>query len=123
LPRVWHDAKRELALWTGVLAGPVVFLALLETNYVLAYVACERRQTWFLHVAVVGAILLVAAAGWAAWRAAPAADDQRRSGAVTPETTESRSRWMSLAAVASCAWFILVILAIEIPILVHQVCD
>ncbi len=63
--RAWHDPRRERALWTGVLAGPIVFLVLLQTNYVLAYVACETRQTWFLHLATAAAVLLVAAAAQA----------------------------------------------------------
>ena len=42
---------RITALWIGVLAGPVAWSALLETNYILSYVACEQRQTWMLHLA------------------------------------------------------------------------
>jgi hypothetical protein len=119
----WHEPRRIAALWTGLLAGPVVWFALLETNYVLSYVACETRHTWMLHVATAVAVLLVAGAGWLAWGAGPAEDDQRRSPPVTRATSESRARWMSLAGVAVSGWFILVILAMEIPILVLRTCD
>jgi hypothetical protein len=110
-------------LWAGLLAGPVVWATLLETNYVLAYVSCEARHDWYLHAAVVVAVLIVALAGWLAWRSGPAEDDQRRSHPVTSATTESRSRWMSMAGVMLSAWFILVMLAMEIPILVLRTCQ
>jgi hypothetical protein len=121
--RAWHDRRRELALWTGILAGPIVFLFLLEANYVLAYVACETRQKWFLHLTTAVALGVVAGAGWVAWRNGPPDDSQRRSYARTPETTETRARWMAIAAIASCGFFLIVILATEIPVLVHNVCD
>ncbi len=96
---------------------------LLEANYVLAYVACETRQKWFLHLTMLIALAAVAGAGWMAWRHGPPQDTQARSYAHTPETTETRARWMAIAAVASCGFFIIVILATEIPVLVHNVCD
>ena len=119
----WHEPRRWAALWTGVLTGPVVFLALLQTNYVMSYVACEVRTRWFLHLATLVALLLVGGAGWLAWTNGPAVPDERRSDAITPETTESRARWMSMAGVMLCAWFMLVILATEIPILVLKQCQ
>ena len=119
----WHDTRRTAALWAGVLAGPIVWAALLETNYVLAYVSCESRHTWFLHVAVLTAVALVGFAGWLAWRSGPAEDDHRRSHPVTAATAESRSRWMSIAGVMLSAWFLLVMLAMEIPILVLKTCQ
>jgi hypothetical protein len=101
----------------------VVCLTSIEVNYVLAYVACERGQTWFLHLATAVAVVLVGLAGWGAWRHGPAADDERRSPPVARATTESRSRWMSIAGVATSLWFILVILAMEIPIVLLRTCD
>jgi hypothetical protein len=111
------------ALLAGVLTGPVVWLTLLEVNYVLSYVACEQGHTWFLHAATLAAAAVVACAGWLAWRSGPAADDERRAAPVTRATSESRARWMSLAGVALSAWFVLVILAMEIPLSVLRACD
>ena len=64
-----HDRRRVLALWAGVLTGPLAMLTLLQVNYVLSYVACETRQTWFLHLGTVVAVALVGAAGAWAWQA------------------------------------------------------
>lgn len=119
----WHERRRIAALWAGVLAGPLVWLALLETNYVLSYVACETRQTWFLHAAVILSIGVVAAAGYIAWRYGPPEDTQDRTAPVTRSTSEIRSRWMALVGVGMSVWFMLVMAAMEIPIIGLKVCQ
>ena len=54
---------RQLAAsWTGLPAGPLAWAMLLETNYVLSYVACEQRHTWMLHVAAAIALMVVGSA-------------------------------------------------------------
>ena len=122
-PRAWHDVWRELALWTGVITGPLVFLMVLEVNYVLTYVACETRQTWFMHVAIAVGVAVVGASGWLAWRHGPAQSDRRPTPPTTPETTETRARWMSIAGVVTAAWFTLAILSFEIPVIVLGPCQ
>jgi hypothetical protein len=119
----WHDTRRAARLWVGLLAPPLVTMVLLESNYVLSYVSCEQRTKWFLHAAVLGALLLVAAAGWTAWTSGPAEADARQSPPATPDTTESRARWMSIAGVVLALWFMLVILAMDIPVLVLKTCQ
>ena len=122
LRHAWYEPRRAAALWIGILAGPVVWFSLLEANYVMSYVACEARQTWFLHAATFLSAALVAGAGWLSWRSGPAESDDRRSPPVTSATSESRARWMSIAGVVTSAWFILVILAMEIPLLLLGGC-
>ena len=119
-----HDWRRQLALWTGLLAGPLVWLALLETHYVLSYLSCEVRQTWFLHLATIVSLVLVVAAGVGGWRAAAG----NRQGAAArrdspdPAAAESRVAWMGYAGAAMSAWFVIVILAMEVPILILPPC-
>lgn len=114
-----------MALWFGLLTGPLVWLTLLQTNYILAYVACETGRTWFMHAVVAGAVLLVTAAGLAAWRTSdePLVSSESRSDPLTVETQRQRARWMRVAGVVFSAWFILVILAMEVPILVLRECQ
>ena len=122
---VSHERWRLLAVWAGLLTGPIVWLTLLETNYVLAYVACEMQQTWFIHLAIAVAVLIVAAAGYAAWGASfgsPAADETLTH-PLSDDTRRQRTRWMSLGGIAFSAWFILVILAMEVPVLVLRECQ
>jgi hypothetical protein len=120
-----REHRRNAALWIGALAGPLVWLSLLQTNYLLAYVACETGRTWFMHLAAALAVLLVAAAGLVAWRASdgPLMVDERLSGPLDPETHRQRSRWMRFAGVALSGWFIVVILATEIPLVVLRECQ
>ena len=120
-----HDRTRELALWTGVLAGPAVWLTLLEVNYALSYVACETRHTWFLHVATLVSVALVAAAGLWGWSAGRGPRDlpEPLTPPVSYETSDTRARWMGHASIASSVWFIIVILSMEIPVIVLRTCQ
>jgi hypothetical protein len=127
-PHAFPDAaarRRAVALWTGSLAGPVVWLVLLETNYVLSYVACETRQTWFLYVAVVAAVALVGGAGAWAWRAGagPLEDREPLTPPLSSETREVRVRWMARFAAATSIWFIIVILSMAVPVVVLKTCQ
>jgi hypothetical protein len=119
---VSRDARRSVALFAGLLGGPLVWFALLEVNYVLSYVACETRHTWFLHAATLASAVAVAAAGWTAWRSGPADATERPTDPLSSDTTESRARWMAIAGVALSVWFILVILTMEIPIVLLATC-
>jgi hypothetical protein len=124
-----HDSSdagaRTTALWIGVLAGPAAWFVLLETNYVLSYVACGQRQTWMLHLAAAVALMLVAGAAAAAWRAAPPPGGDGLGGAVSTDPARTRvirARFLAVAGLALCIWFAVVIVATEIPVLVLRPC-
>jgi hypothetical protein len=127
-PREWrepHDTKREFTLWFGVLAGPLVWLTLLETNYVLSYVSCELRQTWFLHVVAAVSLAIVAVAGVAAWRAGAREErlDEAPPGLGPAETSRARAVWMAYVGVATSVWFAIMILSMEVPVFVIPPCQ
>lgn len=125
LPRASSEpAPRLFALWAGLLAGPLTWAALLQTNYVLSYVACEQRQTWMLHLATAIALALVGGAAFTAWRAAPGLRPLTDEHVAEDPAGTSllRRRFMALAGLALCAWFAILILATEIPALVQQPC-
>ena len=88
-------------------------------------VACETRHTWFMHLATGIAVVLVAAAGFGAWRASDGSmmTEEEQSAPLSDETHRQRARWMAFGAVVFSGWFILVILAMEIPIIVLQECQ
>ena len=115
---------RIAAQWIGVLGGPLVWAALLETNYVLSYVACAQRHTWMLHLATGVALALVAAAAAVAWRAAPTLgyDKEREPSTDPAETSVIRARFMGLGGLILCAFFAIVIAATHIPVLVLEPC-
>lgn len=111
------------ALWAGVLTGPVVWAALLETNYVLSYVACEQRHAWMLYAATLVALALIALAAFAAWRAAPAAGALAQPSRDPARTGETRARFMAIGGLTLCAFFALVIIVTAIPAIVLQPCS
>lgn len=111
------------ALWAGVLTGPIAWAALLETNYVLSYVACEQRHTWMLFTATIVALALIGIAAFSAWRAAPPSGPLSRPSHEPERTGEVRARFMAIGGVALCAFFALVILATAIPAVVLQPCS
>jgi hypothetical protein len=105
-----------MASWLGLSAGPLAWAALLEVNYVLSYVACEQRQTWMLHLATMVALALVGGGALAAWSVArPLLGRMSTDG-------QDRARFMAIAALVLCAWFAVVIVAMEIPVLVVHPC-
>jgi quinol-cytochrome oxidoreductase complex cytochrome b subunit len=114
--------RRLAALWIGVLAGPVVWAALLETNYVLSYVACERRHTWMLFATTAAAVAVIALSAFGAWRAAPPAGEENAPSTDPIDTAVIRARFMVNGALALCGFFILVILATAIPAVVLHPC-
>jgi hypothetical protein len=61
-PRHEPSPVSDLALWTTVLAGPVVFLVNLQVNYTMVDWACNTGHDWALHVAHLAAVIVVAAA-------------------------------------------------------------
>lgn len=122
----WDDPARgrAFALWVGVLAGPLLFLTLLQVNYVLSYVACEMHRTWFLHVTTVVACLLTGLAGMRAWhsRARPELEDATEAATGMVYAPRSRVEWMAHLAVLSSAWFIIAMLAFLVPVVVLRPC-
>lgn len=120
-----HAWRRVLALWTGALAGPILMLTVLEVNYVMSYVACETKHTWFLHTVTVIAALLIAASGAWAWQAGrgPMAPAEVHSPPISPATCEGRTRWMAYFAVGASIWFIIVIVAMAVPVVVLETCQ
>lgn len=108
-----------LALWAGVLTAPVAFLVLLEVTYALASWACTRGGEWVLHLACAGA---AAAAVWAlahSWRSWSAAGRQWPD---TGADAATRSRLLALLGVAGSGYFLLVILAHWITVVVLSPC-
>jgi ABC-type enterochelin transport system permease subunit len=102
---------RLIVLWTGVLIGPLAWLGVLEANYVLSYVACDTQHRWYMHAVVALAVVLVAIAGSAAWR-------QSR----TVESAETTT-WLAIAGALMSAFFVIVILATDIPVLAFRPCQ
>lgn len=112
--------KRDFALWTGILAGPAVWLLSFEANFALAPWACEFKNKAALFVVAILALVLVACSGLLAWR------EWVALGKVQPDDAPGimgRSRVMALAGLFMSAMFFLVVLAQSVPNLVLGACE
>jgi hypothetical protein len=117
--------KQILSLWIGILAGPLLFLMLLQVNYVFSYMACETQRTWFLHLATIVAPVLTAGAGTIAWRARRPleSDAAELSAPGVIHAPSTRAYWMAAAAALSCVWFIIAMLAMIVPAAILRPCQ
>lgn len=106
--------------WTGVLAGPIAWAAMLGFNYSLTKWSCGHGASYVLQLIALAALLCAAAGALAAWRtltlvSVGATDDGGRG--------VDRSRFMGLLGLGSSALFGLLSIASSVPIwTLHGVC-
>lgn len=100
------------ALVALIVAAPVVWLMLLQTNYILSYAACADRTNAWLHkpnaVAMLAGGVLIAAS-WFMWA--------RSRGEGPPRG------FLALVGLGLSVLFFLILLASAVPPLIHQPCD
>ena len=109
-----------LALWAGVLAGPLAFLCQLQINYVLVPWACTTGHRFVLHLVSLFALLIVLSASFIAWRIRGRLRDvtDHQSGGPV-----ARSKFMAGLGLLTSALFLLLIIAQEIPNVVMNPCQ
>jgi hypothetical protein len=111
---------RDLALWTGLLAGPIVWLISFEANFALAPWACVTQGKAALYVVSILALLLSAGSGLLAWREW---DELGKESPGDGEGALPRSRVMAIGGVLLSVLFFLIILAQAIPEVMLQACN
>lgn len=114
-----HPPVSDLALWTTVLSGPVVFLLNLQVNYVMVDWACNTGHEWALHVVHAAALVVVAAGtllGIMLWRRVGGGWPDPRGG------SESRSRLLAALGTLGGLTFAVSILAQWITVMVLGTC-
>ncbi|MBV9156258.1 MAG: hypothetical protein JO097_08335 [Acidobacteriaceae bacterium] len=112
--------SRNFALWTGILAGPIVWLLSFEAIFALAPWACVFQAKLALYLVSLVALALAAGSGLLAWR------EWSALGKELPGDGEGalpRSRVMAIGGVLLSAMFFLVILAQAIPELLLGACE
>jgi hypothetical protein len=114
-----HPPVSDVALWTSVLTGPIVFLLNLQVNYTMVDWACNTGNDWTLHVAHAVALLVSLASallGRSLWM---------RIGGGWPDSaagSESRSRLLAVVGTIGGAGFAISILAQWITVMVLGAC-
>lgn len=95
--------KRDVLLSLLMLAPPMIWALQQQLSYALTPSACEARSEWWLHLVTVLALLAVAGVTFLSW-----SEHQR-----FPE--ESRRRFLAASGIGSGVFFLLVIVATELP--------
>jgi hypothetical protein len=109
-----------IALWTGILGGPLIWLCYLQISYMLAPSACVSGNKAVLGIATAIALfgtLCAAFAAWRVWHQAGTTAGREEGGAV------GRSRFMAVSGMGLSALFALVVLASAVPIIFLGACD
>jgi hypothetical protein len=112
--------SRNLALWTGVLLGPIVWLIAFETDFALAAWACAARAKPVLYLVWLVALAITAGAGLLAW------SQWRDIGREPPRDVEgaiARERLMAMGGVLLSGLMFLIILAQGISSVVLEACQ
>lgn len=112
--------SRDAALWTSILAGPVVWLLSFVANFALAPWACVFQAKVALYFVSLLALGLAAASGMLGWRQWSALGKEL---AGDGEGALPRSRVMAISGILLSAMFSLVIVAQAIPELVLGACE
>jgi hypothetical protein len=95
----------DLALFTGVIAGPLAWLISLEAGYIASYAICAPGRGAAVHVALLVPLALIAAGAWLGW-----AIDRR------PGERNSSSALMRRMALWLCAGFAGLVLVTYVPV-------
>jgi hypothetical protein len=116
----FRSGTGALALWWGVLAGPIAFALDEVLSYAIVQHSCSTGYHWLLHLYTVLALLLclsgLVAAQWCYRQLPHVASGEGGS-------VESRSRWMAIYGTASNLAFMVVIIALLIPKWALSPCD
>lgn len=108
-----------LPLWTGVLAGPVVWAADLTTSYALVKWTCSSQRSLFLHLISPASLALVAAGAVISWLAL------RQTAELPTDAGDprARARFMAMLGLTGNALFALTIAAGAIPRWILDACQ
>jgi hypothetical protein len=114
------EARRNLILWMGCLAGPAAWFLQLEATYALASRACAGKSRFGLHLLSLLCLLFVAAGSWAAWKGWSAGGREWPSG--SDEGMISRARFMGVLGLMACLLCTVIICAQWIAVAILDPC-
>jgi hypothetical protein len=106
------DRRRTQLLAAGMFLAPFAWGFQLITNYSLTPTACATGREWLLHLVSLAAVLAALGGTLIAWRT-----KTRLTSGSTEEgdAREAGRRFLALAGLVLSAFFVLVIVAEELP--------
>ncbi len=105
----------SVALWSGIMAGPVAVAVNLQLRYALVAWACKSGFRWALTALSVPLLILCAAGFLFAWRGRRVGEGEMAQ--------PMRVRFMALGGMLLCAISFLTIIAMAIPDFFFRPCD
>lgn len=112
--------KPDVALWTGLLGGPVVWLASFEARFALAPWACTFQNKWALHAVAIAALMLCAGCALLSFQRWRALGEQQPSPDAGPLP---RSTFLAILGIAISCGCGLIVIAQAIPEFVLGACE
>jgi hypothetical protein len=112
--------KRNLALWIGVLGGPITWLCSFEARFALAPWACTFQSKLALHGVGCAAVLLCAAFALLSWREWKALGEQEP---VAAGGAPARSTFMAIGGIVLSIGCLLIVIAQTIPEMILGACE
>jgi hypothetical protein len=109
-----------LPLWTGILAGPIVWAFNLLASYALVKWVCHTNNYAILQGITIVSLAIVAGGAALSWIALARTRQDVPSDGGRPR---QRARFMAMLGLASCALFALQIVAGAIPHWVLDACQ
>ena len=112
--------NRDLALWTGLLAGPIVWLISFQTLFALNPWTCIWTNKLTMYIVTIAALSISLAAALLAWRSW-----NQLGREVDPRGGDmlSRSRSMAFGGIMISSFSCLLIIAQSIPELILGACQ
>lgn len=104
--------NRNLALWTGLLGGPIIWMCSFEARFALAPWACTFQNKWALYGVALAALILCGGCALLSWQHWKALGEQGPSSAGD---TVARSNFMAISGVVISAGCGMVVIAQAIP--------
>ena len=109
-----------LPLWTGILAGPVLWAIDEQLSYALVYRTCVTHNPMLVRGITVISLLGVAGAAMTAWNAlSRTAHDTPSDGGLPRQ----RARFMAILGLSMCAFSALAIVALGFPKWMFDACQ
>jgi hypothetical protein len=112
--------NRNIALWIGVLGGPIIWLCSFEARFALAPWACVFQNKWALYGVAIAALLLCAACAMVArreWKTSGESGPSSDAGAVP------RSNFMAILGIVISCGCGMIVIAQAIPEIVLGACQ
>ena len=103
-------ASSPVALWSGILAGPIAWALDLFVSYAVVKWTCLTQRHWVFNAFTLSALAIVALGATLSWN-------------QLQRTTHHRARFMAILGLTACALFGATIAANAIPHWVIDACQ